>query len=484
MPKLFRGLRWKLTLSYTVVTVVTLLAVEILIILGMGAIILHSNLLPGVLIYATETFITPQVTNYLDRPQPDVDSLTRWLESASTEGLTFQSSQNPRILFKLGDFEGDTRLAILDRNLIQLASIPESADQFAYHNIDDLLVAARRGESDPDLISRMLNGVLTIAVPATNEGGEVVGVVVMIMPYPPQDALTQSLSLIGGSLILFTITVGMIGTVFGYITSRGFTRRLNDVSLAADSWSRGDFSTFIQDRSGDEIGQLAKQLNRMAEQLQNLLQTKEELAALEERNRLARDLHDSVKQQVFATAMQVGSARELLHEDPGAAKNHLNAAQELARQAQAELNAILREFRPTSLKDKGLVQSLKESLDDWSRVNDIESEVRTKGEFPLSLEIEQALFRVSQEALSNIARHSQASQVGVELVVENDQVVMNISDDGIGFDIAAVEGKGVGLQSMRERVEAWGGNLRVESIPGQGTRLTAQIPLVKGRSDE
>jgi signal transduction histidine kinase len=480
MPKLFQGLRWKLTLSYTVVTVVTLLAVEIIIILGMGALILHSNLLPGLLIYATETFITPQVADYLDRPQPDVDSLTKWLESAFTEGLTFQSSQNPKILFELGDFGEGTMMAVLDRNLIPLASIPESADPFSYPHIEDLLAAARRGESDPDLISRILNGFLTIAVPATNERGEVVSVVVMIMPYPPQGALTQSLSLVGGSLILFTITVSMIGTVFGYITSRGLTRRLKDVSQAADSWSQGDFSTFIQDRSGDEIGQLAEQLNRMAEQLQNLLQTKEELAALEERNRLARDLHDSVKQQVFATAMQVGSARALLDEDLDAAKNHLNAAQELARQAQAELNAILRELRPLSLKDRGLAQALKENLDEWSRVNDIEIEIRIEGEFPLSFEIEQALFRVSQEALSNIARHSQASQVEVELIVDKDQVMMNISDNGIGFDITAVEGKGVGLQSMHERLEAWDGSLQVVSIPGQGTRLNARILLKKG----
>jgi NarL family two-component system sensor histidine kinase LiaS len=484
MAKLFRGLRWKLTLSYTIVTVVTLLAVEILIILGMGAVILQSNLLSSVLIYATETFITPHVANYLDRPQPDIDSLTKWLESAFTEGLTFQSSQNPKILFELGDFEEDTMLAVLDRNLVKLASIPDSADPISYTNIEDLLVAARRGESDPDLISQMLNGVLTIAVPATNESGEVVGIVVMVMPYPPQDALTRSLSLIGGSLILFTITVGLIGTIFGYITSRGLTRRLNNVSLAADSWSRGDFSNFIQDRSSDEIGQLAEQLNRMAEQLQNLLQTKEELAALEERNRLARDLHDSVKQQVFATAMQLGSARALLDEDPGAAKDRLNAAQELARQAQAELNAILRELLPITLKDKGLIQALKDSLNDWSRVNDIEVEVHIEGEFPLSLEIEQALFRVSQEALSNITRHSQARHVEVELFVEKDQVLMNISDDGVGFDFAAVDGKGIGLQSMRERVEVWGGSLRVESIPGQGTRLTALIPITKGKRDE
>ena len=82
MLKRFRGLRWKLTLSYTVVTVATLLVVEILIIAGIGIIILRTNLLPRLLIYAAETFIAPQVASYLDSPQPDIDSLTKWLETA------------------------------------------------------------------------------------------------------------------------------------------------------------------------------------------------------------------------------------------------------------------------------------------------------------------------------------------------------------------------------------------------------------------
>jgi NarL family two-component system sensor histidine kinase LiaS len=482
MLRRFRGLRWKLTLSYTVVTVATLLVVEIVILVGIGAIILHSNFLPGLLTYAVETFISPQVADYLDHPRPDVVSLTNLLEMASGEGLTFQSSQNPKIIFKLGDFEEDTALTILDRDLVPLASIPESVDRASYDDAGDLLDAALRGEDDIDKISRISNGFLTLAVPVTREDGDVLGVVLMIMPFPPRDALTQALSLIGGSLILFTIIVGIIGTIFGYITARGLTKRLNAVSEAAGSWSRGDFSTYIRDRSGDEIGTLSQQLNRMAEQLQNLLHAKEELATLEERNRLARDLHDGVKQQVFATTMQVGAARVTLDMDLGTTREHLNEAERLARQAQAELDAILRELRPIGLQAKGLIQALRDHIDDWSRSNHIVAELDVQGEGDLPLDIEQALFRVAQEALSNIARHSQAGHVEIHLEVDRDAISISIHDDGTGFDINEAEGKGVGLRSMRERVEALGGSLRVESIPKEGTKVVARIPLPEGAS--
>jgi NarL family two-component system sensor histidine kinase LiaS len=482
MLKGLRALRWKLTLSYTVVTVATLLVVEILLLVGIGGIILRSNVLPGLLIYATETFITPQVATYLDKPQPDIESLAEWLEFAFEHGLTFQSSQNPKVLFELGDFEEDTSLIILDRNLVPLASIPGSADQASYTHASDLVEDVLRGEDDPDRISRVSNGFLTIAVPVISEGGDVIAVVLMNMPYPPRDALTQGISLVGGSLIFFTLIVGMIGTVFGYLTAHGLTRRLNTVSRAAISWSQGDFSAYIQDRSGDEIGQLAGQLNRMAEQLQNLLQTKEELATLEERNRLARDLHDSVKQQVFAAMMQVGAARTLLYEDPDVAKENLNKAEEFIRQAQTELNAIIRELHPVTLQDRGLVLALKEHAADWSRSSDIEIKIDVQGEHVLPLEVEQALFRVTQEALSNITRHSQASLVEIRLAWVENQVSMTISDNGVGFEVAKVEGQGVGLRSMRERVEDLGGSLSVESAPGKGTRLTAQVPVSEGVS--
>ena len=483
MLKIFRGLRWKLTLSYTVVTVATLLVVEILLLVGISYLFQNSYILPNLLVYSVENFINPQVATYLDKPEPDVEALTKWLENAFAEGLRFQSSQNPRIVFELGELEQDTALIVLDQNLDRLTSIPspvESISNDVFEDAGQLLEAARQGETDPKEISRISDSFLTIAVPVMNDDGKVLGVIAMFMPYPPLGAFKQGLTLLAFSLILFTFAAGVVGTVFGYFTARGLTKRLMTVSQAAGSWSKGDFSVFIQDRSEDEIGQLALQFNRMAEQLQNLLKTKQELATMEERNRLARDLHDSVKQQVFATVMQVGAARAMVDEDSQTVVEHLNEAEHLARQAQDELAIMIRELRPTTLQDKGLPQALKEYIVSWSRVNDIIADLRAQGELSLPLDIEQTLFRIAQEALSNIAKHSEATLVEVQLVVEHDEISLEISDNGKGFNVSSAEGNGIGLRSMRERMESLGGSLRLESTLGQGTHLIARLSLPKG----
>jgi len=158
-------------------------------------------------------------------------------------------------------------------------------------------------------------------------------------------------ALLSGSILLFTCAAATVGTIFGLVTARGLTRRLQVVTQTADAWSRGDFSTAIPDRSNDELGRLAQRLNRISQQLENHLHTRQELAALEERNRLARDLHDGVKQQVFAAAMQIGAARELLSDDPAGSEDRLVEAEQLARQAQQELSTLIRELRPADLEN-------------------------------------------------------------------------------------------------------------------------------------
>jgi NarL family two-component system sensor histidine kinase LiaS len=466
-------------MSYTVVTVATLLVVELLVIGGISLLLINTNFLPSALVSALNTFIVPQVATYLDQPQPDVDALTSWLEQTFAEGLTFQSPDNPNLSLHLGDLDGDAILIVLDQNLDQLTIVPHTAEGLAVRNADGMLAAAQRGETDLGSISQISEGMLTTAVPVSDESGNVLAVVVMIITYPPRGTLSQTFLLIGISVILLTLTVGTIGTIFGYVTARGLTRRLKMVSRAADSWSHGDFSAFIQDSSADELGQLAETLNRMAEQLQNLLQTQQELATLEERNRLARDLHDSVKQQIFASTMQVGAARALLEQDSQAAQKHLYEAEQLSRQAQSELAVIIHELRPETLQDRGLRQALRDYTRSWSQLNSIDTEISMHGERDLPFEVEQALFRVTQEAFSNITRHSDATEVALDLTVENYEASLTISDNGRGFDVSAAEGKGVGLGSMRERLEALGGTLSLESAPGQGTQLIARCQLTK-----
>jgi NarL family two-component system sensor histidine kinase LiaS len=261
------------------------------------------------------------------------------------------------------------------------------------------------------------------------------------------------------------------------------TRRLQRLARAAQAWSRGDFSVAVKDRSKDEIGQLSRELNQMAAQLEGLIQARQELATLETRNRFARDLHDSVKQQVFATSFQVAAARALIEDDSRAAEAHLAQAEELARQAQRELNVLIGELRPAALEGKGLSSALRDYVEDWSRRAEILAEVHVRGEREIPLEVEQALFRVAQEALANVAKHSGAGNVEVDLVYAPGSLTLRVDDDGRGFDPARNPDGGFGLQSMHERLEKLGGRVEIESVQGKGTTITCVCPLEDSSKD-
>jgi two-component system, NarL family, sensor histidine kinase LiaS len=142
---------------------------------------------------------------------------------------------------------------------------------------------------------------------------------------------------------------------------------------------------------------------------------------------------------------------------------------------------LIRALRPAALADKGLVAVLQEYTTDWSRRMGIGVDVRVQGERTTPLEIEEALFRVIQEALANVARHSDAEKVEVQLAWTGGQIFLAIQDDGKGFGTTHVEGKGLGLANMRERVEGLDGTLMISSSPG-GTRVEACIPLAQALS--
>jgi NarL family two-component system sensor histidine kinase LiaS len=339
--------------------------------------------------------------------------------------------------------------------------------------------AALANQSDPALLLRTTpDRRVVIAAPIPAADGHVLGALLLVVDLPALQSRVIPADLAGllFSSIPFTIIAVLVGTLAGLLTARGLRRRLDRLMTAADAWSRGDFGVTARDPSGDELGQLAQHLNSMADQVQALLATRQELAAVEERNRLARDLHDSVKQQIFAAAMQLAATREILAANPAAAEKHLADAQLLVGQAQRELTGLIGELRPAALGDRGLVAALKELGAEWSRRTNIAFDLGTQNEQATSLEIEQALFRVVQEALANIARHSGATKASIHLAWEGGQVQMQIQDNGHGFDVAANDRKGVGLHSMVERVEALGGLVAVAST-SSGTRIDAQVPL-------
>lgn len=210
------------------------------------------------------------------------------------------------------------------------------------------------------------------------------------------------------------------------------------------------------------------------------------MAASEQRLLLARELHDSVKQQVFVTSMEIGAARALLDHDRQSAGAHLHEAETVIRQMHTHLDALVHELRPTPFEEQGLAKAIQAHTAAWSRRTHIATSVRVHGAQTASREAARALLRVVQEALTNIEKHSAATQIQVTLTSSRRRLQMQIGDNGRGFVPAEASGRGYGLIHMRERMQALGGDLTIESTSESGTRITCTCPLHpsgKGKQD-
>jgi signal transduction histidine kinase len=203
-----------------------------------------------------------------------------------------------------------------------------------------------------------------------------------------------------------------------------------------------------------------------------------ELSIVEERNRLARELHDNVTQRLFGVALAVESAQTLLERDAGAAAEELARVRELARGAMEELRAVLFELRPASLEAEGLPTALRKHVDVLRRVSGQPIELAVGDPPRLPGERAAQVFRIAQEALQNALRHSEAAHIEVRLEGDgNGGLVLSVADDGRGFDPLrrAVRGRRLGLTSMEERAEELGGTLDIESATGEGTRVRLEV---------
>ncbi len=468
----FRQLRWKLTLSYTLTSVV---AFQLLVVLAFGGLLLWLGTNISTIVLNTLKQQAPQGAPYLARASTDPEPLITWLQITAVNDANQNPNQDPfhyhPIFLAMTDTQGHVIASAGSQPLepgtqIQTELTPQNGTQLtAVLNDTKGTTGAAGQDSDNTLVA---------IAPVMGGNGSIQGALVMKIVQP--DARVMFLWLF--SVLLFgsivaTILAAISGTIFGYIIARGITRRLKRLSTVADRWGGGDFSVRAVDRSQDEMGQITHQLNRMAEQLQNLLQTRRKLATLEERNRLARDLHDSVKQQIFVVSMQIGAIKLLLRRDVDAAEARLQKTEKLVQQAQQELTSLIRELRPAALEGKSLVAALRELIPQWSQQTEIVANLRVEGSQTLPITVEEALFRVAQEALSNVARHSRATLVQITLTLTEAEVTLSILDNGQGFDPAQLEERGVGLLSMQERMKALGGDVQLESAPGKGTCIIA-----------
>ena len=298
----------------------------------------------------------------------------------------------------------------------------------------------------------------------------------------------------GLHVILVLTGTGIIGGITGASINYLLARRLHRVLEVSRAWMRGNLSLRIADSRRDEIGLLARQLNLLAEHLEedeeDLRELQERtsrlsdqvraLAVVEERNRLARELHDSVKQNLFSVAMTASAIRakfSAMDDTPTDLQEMVQEVETTARAAQQEMTRLIEDLRPESLYDQGLA----EALNDYTLILGarehllIYLDVHGNDKL-LPPTVAEALYRVAQEALHNVARHARATRVDVDLRCIPEQVSLTIEDNGVGFDSSETH-KGLGLGHMRERIMEVGGVLSVESQPGIGTTVAAEVAL-------
>ena len=198
-----------------------------------------------------------------------------------------------------------------------------------------------------------------------------------------------------------------------------------------------------------------------------------ELSIVAERNRLALDLHDAVSQKLFGLVLEAEAAATVLERDPAAAGDRVAKLQVLAREALEELRSLVFELRPPDLEKDGLGGTLRKHVEVLSRLGQEEIELVLVGELPADAVRDREILRIAQEALHNVLKHAQAQHVIVRLGAGEDEVLLEVEDDGIGFDPDAPETRSrqLGLTSMEERARRLGGTLEINSVAGAGTTV-------------
>jgi signal transduction histidine kinase len=223
---------------------------------------------------------------------------------------------------------------------------------------------------------------------------------------------------------------------------------------------------------------LLDELQTAHRQLQRHVAQAEDVAVMQERYRLARDLHDSVTQTIFTMTLTSEAACLLVDRDPARAVLQLDKLQVLASSALAEMRSLISALRPPTITQQGLIPALRHHLALLKRQQGLNVALNAIGEPHLSRAQAERLFRVIQEALNNVVKHAHTDEASVTMRFEDNQISLQIEDEGKGFvldDVQATTGH-IGLSIMRERVEMMGGALTIDSRPGEGTRVTVKVP--------
>ncbi|PZG21597.1 hypothetical protein C1J01_06050 [Nonomuraea aridisoli] len=229
------------------------------------------------------------------------------------------------------------------------------------------------------------------------------------------------------------------------------------------------------DRRRRLVDRLRTALDENATLNARLLDQARRAGVLDERNRMAGEIHDTVAQDLVALIGQIDAAGRAGHDDT---RRHLDRAGELARRGLSEVRRSVRDLRPEPLEDARLPEAIGDMARSWADAAGVELRLEVTGTpVALSPDVEAALFRVAQEALANVAKHAAATRTGLTLSYADDLVLLDIRDDGTGFD-PQTRSDGFGLDSMRQRIRSVGGTLEIESSRGEGTAIAVTVPTI------
>jgi len=480
----FGRLRWKLAFSYMAASVIGVFTVELILISLLGFVIF------------SPTYLTGYLVRDVNAKLPEAAKIMEGKSSALTQFLSSEFNIGKKGSFTIAIMMQDNKseAAILLPDGRVAAGVPAKAWKPGSDGLSNLagweLKAVRaalggRGLTKDAVLKR--NGKVFCAAPIRSRTGRIEGVLVLTgkSVFNPSKFVESMAYFVGATLLLIAALAGLVGIFFGFAVSRGLMRRLNATGNAAEAWSKGDFSAAAPDTSNDELGRLGRRLNTMADSLRKMIEVRQQLAASEERNRITRELHDTVKQQLFAASMLTATARARSAADGAPAEDTLSEVESILTKTQTDLTNVILKLTPPEDDWKNPTESFGELAAKWEARLGVPIRLRIDKSVELPALIGRVLHSALSEALTNAARHSGASEISVSLERENDAFLkLVVKDNGRGCPPESCEKPGHGLRIMRERIESLpGGKLDFYSSPGKGFEITARVFLPPEKSD-
>lgn len=300
--------------------------------------------------------------------------------------------------------------------------------------------------------------------------------------------------------IVFVPSVSIaVGILFGLIIGLSWRKQLHFVDHRLHELSEGLPFNEKGPAKYEELESIENRIRKIQKQMSEQIKLSQRLATekveaqesriqeiiSQERNRLARELHDSVSQQMFAASMMMSAINETRSQSDDRETKQLKMVEEMIHQSQLEMRALLLHLRPAALKGKSLQEGMEELLAELAQKVTMKIQFKIE-HFPLDKGVEDHLFRILQESVSNTLRHAKASMLEVLLIQRDELIILRIVDDGVGFDVEETKAGSYGLQNIYERAVEIGGTLKIISVKQKGTRLEVKIPrmTLEGETDD